>query len=164
MELRKISPGSAAAALDKARHYRLLNDPENAESICRDILSIEPENQAALTCLVLALTDQFDGGSTRINETKELLAKLQSPYEQAYLNGLVCERAAKVILASHRPGSQNAAHDWFRQAMASFDQAEQLATDESNDDPILRWNSCARLINKHHLEPGADDSFRAYGD
>ena len=164
MELRNISVGSTKSALDKARHYRLLNDPENAESICHDVLQVEPGNQAALVCLILSLTDQFDGGSSRINEAKEFVAQLTSDYDRAYLNGLICERAAKVILASHRPGSRHDAFHWFTEAMTHFDRAEQLATDEANDDPILRWNSCARLINKHNLEARPEESFHAYGD
>ena len=54
-----ISHDSVAGALAKAERYRLLNEPGEAESICRDILQIEPNNQAALVNLILALTDQI---------------------------------------------------------------------------------------------------------
>jgi hypothetical protein len=164
MELRKISADSIPTALQKARHYRLLNDPENAESICRDILEIEPENQPALACLVLALTDQFDGGSAHIAEAQEFAQRIQSEYERCYLLGLISERNAKQLLTSHRPDLLHDAFDWFQDAMRHFDQAERLATDEDNDDPILRWNSCVRLIEKHRLAPRAADTFRPYGD
>jgi len=30
------------AAIEKAKHYRLLNESSAAESICRDILRVEP--------------------------------------------------------------------------------------------------------------------------
>ena len=36
------------AALEKALRYRLLNEPVEAESICRDVLEVDPDNQAAL--------------------------------------------------------------------------------------------------------------------
>lgn len=164
MQLRKISKASVPAALEKAKHYRFLNDPANAESICRDVLDVDPGNQSAIALLVLALTDQFAGGSADIAEAKSQIAKLSSEYERNYFSGLVCERVGKTILASHRPGSQHDAFDWFQQAMQQFDRAEQLATDDGNDDPILRWNSCARLIHKHHLTPHPEESFRPYGD
>ncbi len=164
MELRKISKASVPSALDKAKHYRLLNDPANAESICRDILDVDPGNQNAIALLVLALTDQFDGGSADIAEAKSHVAKVASEYERSYCSGLVCERAGKTILATHRPGAQHDAFEWFQQAMQHFDHAEQLATDDANDDPILRWNSCARLILKHHLTPNPEEAFRPYGD
>jgi hypothetical protein len=37
----------------------LLNEPAEAESICHDVLRIDPENQQALIVLLLTLTDQF---------------------------------------------------------------------------------------------------------
>ena len=57
--LKRISPSGVPAALQKAERYRLLNDSTAAESICLDILGIEPENQQALVTLVLSITDQF---------------------------------------------------------------------------------------------------------
>jgi len=56
--LKSISHDSVSGALAKAERYRLLNEPVEAESICRDILEIEPDNQQALISLLLALTDQ----------------------------------------------------------------------------------------------------------
>ena len=57
--LRSISKAAIPAAVKKAEHYRLLNDPEQAESICLDILAVDPDNQQALVVLILAITDQF---------------------------------------------------------------------------------------------------------
>jgi hypothetical protein len=42
--LKPISHDSVANALAKAERYRLLNEPNEAESICHDILQIEPDN------------------------------------------------------------------------------------------------------------------------
>ena len=61
-ELKRISTAGIAEAISKAELYRSLNEPEEAESICRDILAIEPQHQLALRLLGLALTDQFTGG------------------------------------------------------------------------------------------------------
>lgn len=48
-------------ALQKAERYRLLNEPRLAESICQDILDIEPDNRKAIITMLLAITDQFVG-------------------------------------------------------------------------------------------------------
>ena len=55
-ELKKLSKEAIPAALEKAERYRLLNEPGEAESICLDILAIDPENQRAIIMLLLALT------------------------------------------------------------------------------------------------------------
>ena len=62
-ELKRLSDEAIPAALEKALRYRLLNKPAEAESICRDVLQIDPENQEALVVLLLALTDRLDIGS-----------------------------------------------------------------------------------------------------
>ena len=59
MNLKKISPDGVPHALDRAERYRLLNEPVQAESICRDVLAVDADNQTALRALILALTDQF---------------------------------------------------------------------------------------------------------
>ena len=61
-ELKLLSADAIPAALEKALRYRLLNDPAEAESICHDVLRIDPENQQALVNLLLALTDRFGKG------------------------------------------------------------------------------------------------------
>ena len=43
--LKPISQASITGALAKAERYRLLNEPNEAESICRDILEVEPDNR-----------------------------------------------------------------------------------------------------------------------
>ena len=60
-ELRPLSTTAIPAALAKAERYRLLNEPSEAESICLDILAVDPAHQDALTMMLLAITDQFSG-------------------------------------------------------------------------------------------------------
>jgi hypothetical protein len=162
MELKTLHKSAIAAALEKARHYRLLNDPENAESICHDILRIEPDHQGALITLILAMTDQFDGGSERTNEARSYLDRLKDHYDREYYAGLICERRAKTILAGKSPMAKYAAFDWFERAMKHFSEAEGKRSPD-NDDAILRWNSCMRMIQRHRLEPHPDED-RPYGD
>ena len=148
-ELKPLSPEGVAPALKKAERYRLLNEPFEAESICRDILEIEPENQDALTALILALTDQFASeGGARISDATELLPQLRGDYSQAYYAGIICERRGEAYLRKLAVGAGPIAYDWLRKAMAHYERAES-ASPEANDDAILRWNTCARMIMKH---------------
>ena len=55
-ELKPIHQDAIPQALEKAHFYRLLNEPGAAESICLDILEIDPDNQQALVTLLVALT------------------------------------------------------------------------------------------------------------
>ena len=96
-ELKSLHKDAIPAALEKAERYRLLNEPGEAESICLDILRVDPENQQAIIMLLLALTDRFEKGyGVSDSQAKELLARLKSDYERAYYSGIVAERRAKV--------------------------------------------------------------------
>ena len=57
--LKPMSKDAVPGALAKAERYRLLNEPGEAESICLDILQVDPQNEDALVMMLLALTDQF---------------------------------------------------------------------------------------------------------
>ena len=61
LKLKTISTDGIAEAISKAELYRYLNEPEESESICHDILAADPENQTALRILGLAITDEFVG-------------------------------------------------------------------------------------------------------
>ncbi len=147
--LKHIQPSGVKAALKKADKYRELNQPAEAESICRDVLAVNPEDQLALRILGLALTDQF-GPSTGalFAEAQQLFGRLRDAYERAYYGGLVCERQAKAQLAARIPVSS--VRPLFDQALARYAEAEALRP-SGNDDAILRWNSCVRAV---HAIPG----------
>ncbi|MHC4709597.1 MAG: hypothetical protein ACYTA3_04015 [Planctomycetota bacterium] len=146
-ELKALSKESVAAALEKAERYRLLNESWEAGSICRDILEADPENQGARIVLLLSLTDQFrtSGGEKVLETAREVVEGLRGEYERAYYSGIICERKAKAILARSSPGSGPVAYDWLRRAMEWYEKAEALRP-PGNDDPVLRWNTCARMI------------------
>src|ERR1700756_2215984 len=144
-ELKRLHKDAIPAALEKAERYRLLNEPGEAESICLDILHVDPENQQAIIVLLLALTDRFDKGyGVSDSQTKELLARLKSEYDRADYSGIVAERRAKMKLRQDTPGSRFQAYDLLREAMNSFERAEQIRPPDQ-DDAILRWNTCARI-------------------
>src|ERR1700747_584795 len=150
-ELKRLHEDAIPAALEKAERYRLLNQTGEAESICLDILRVDPENQQAIIMLLLALTDRFEKGyGVSDSQTKELLAPLKSVYERAYYSGIVAERGAKVKLRQHTPGCRFQAYDLLREAMSCFERAEPISP-LGHDDAILRWNTCARIIERNKL-------------
>ncbi len=155
-EFKTLSKDAIPAALEKAERYRFLNEPAEAESICLDILKIAPDNQPALVMLLLALTDRFSKGyGVSDTQAKELLGKLIGEYDRAYYAGLIAERRAKARLA--QGGHASAwAYDLLRDAMDSYEKAEALRP-AGNDDAVLRWNTCARLIEKNKLVPREEE-------
>jgi tetratricopeptide (TPR) repeat protein len=150
-ELKRLSRDAVPTALEKALRYRLLNEPGEAESICHDVLSVDPENQQALVTLLLALTDRFGKDyAVEITQAQEILSRLQDPYEKAYYAGIICERRAKAHLHRGYPGSGHDAYEFLREAMGWFEKAETLHP-AKNDDALLHWNTCARLIMRNQL-------------
>ena len=148
-ELKRLSEEAIPAALEKAQRYRTLNEPLEAESICLDVLEIDPEDQEALVTLLLALTDQFaDRLHGTFDHARGLLERLPDPYSRAYYEGIVLERRAKAAMRQSGPGSGYIAYECFREAMACFERAEALRP-HGNDDAILRWITCARYLNRH---------------
>lgn len=159
-ELKPMSPGGIPAALAKVERYRLLNEPREAESICLDVLDVEPDNQQALVMLLLARTDQFQHGPPDIVvRAQGVLRRLHGEYERAYYGGIICERRAKAIMMAGAPGFGGMAYEWLREAMGWFEKAEALRA-PGNDDAVLRWNTCARLLNDNpQLQPRAEEDF-----
>ena len=150
-ELKPLSQEAIPAALEKAERYRLLNEPAEAESICLDVLQADPENQQALITLLLAVTDRFSKGyGVSDTQANQLLARVKGEYERAYYAGILAERRAKAKLAQGTPGASHYAHDGLREAMRYFEKAEAIRP-PGNDDALLRWNTCARMIAKNKL-------------
>jgi hypothetical protein len=144
-KLKTISPEGIDAALSKAEVYRFLNEPEEAESICQDVLAIHPGHQLALRLLGLALTDQFSGGTAdRYSDAVNAFQQLTDHYEQLYYTGLLYERRAKAQLEAGRP--PHTLTVLLQEAMHCYEEAERIRP-IGNDDAILRWNRCARLLH-----------------
>ena len=46
--------------------------------------------------------------------------------------------------------------------MRCYEEAERVRP-RGNDEALLRWNACARLINEHdHIQPHVEDDFVPY--
>lgn len=162
LTLKTISKAGIPEAISKAELYRSLNEPEEAESICRDILAVEPEHQLAVRLLGLSITDQFSGEtSDRYAEAAGLFDKLTDAYERLYYTGLLHERRAKAQMRVGRP--PHALAPLFGEAMRCFAEAEAIRP-SGNDDAILRWNRCARLLGGHpgFREEKESDAFDAF--
>jgi tetratricopeptide (TPR) repeat protein len=164
-ELKLLSREGIPGALEKAERYRLLNQPSEAESIYRDVLEVAPDNQEAVRGLLLAVTDQFDHGAPgSVIRAREVLPLIRNEYERAYYAGIICERRAKVILHEGRTGSGPMAFELLREAKAWYEKAEALRP-PGNDDVLLRWNACARLLMRNpHVVAASTESYEPYSD
>ena len=156
--LKPISHDSIETALAKAERYRLLNEPHEAESICQDILAIDPTNREARVSLVLALTDEIPQESGAFATALTAIEALESDYDRAYYSGIAWERRAKAYFDTKGPGSSGYVHDWIVKALNFFEQAEKLRS-AGNDDAILRWNTCVRFLDRHkELRPKTEEA------
>jgi hypothetical protein len=149
-DLKPLSRDAVDAALAKAERYRFLNEPSEAESICLDVLEVDPDNQHAQIGLLLALSDQFAEATGAAARAQQIASQLQGEYERLYYSGLVAERRAKAHL--QRGGiAARGAYEWLMDALEYFERAERVRP-HGNDDAILRWNTCVRVLRQHpHL-------------
>jgi hypothetical protein len=153
--LKSIFKAAVPLALEKALRYRLLNEPLEAESICLDVLRVDPENQQALVTILLALTDLFGDDMDALGRAKAVLPRLTSEYDRAYYEGVIHERWAKAGTAKRFPS--HVVTGWYLLAMRCYERAEALAQPD-NPDAILRYNTCARWLARHDEVSTADQS------
>ncbi len=106
--LKRLSKDAVPAALARAERYRFLNEPSEAESICLDVLDVDPGNQDALVTLLLALSDQFGEAAGVVGRAREAVDQLLDPYSTGVLrrhcSGAPCEGAAQTWWRRGRPG------------------------------------------------------------
>src|SRR6266436_258904 len=134
LKLKTISKSGIPEAIAKAELYRYLNEPEEAESICRDVLAADPKHALGLRTLGLAVTDQFTGGpADRYGEVEAIFQSLADPYERRVKAQLRGGRAPHTLLPL------------LEKALQCFADAEKIRP-PGNDDAILRWNRCVRLL------------------
>ncbi len=157
-KLKPLSKDGVDSALSKAEHYRLLNQPKLAESICLDILDIDPSNQKASVVLLLALTDQFGQSASKVaKHAQDIAFTLKDEYSKLYYMGIIHERMGNVALSSGVHGSDFDAYEWYMEAMDYFEQAEAIHP-AGNNDSVLRWNTCARTIMQFNLRERPEDA------
>ena len=157
-ELRPITRDAIPRALEKAERYRMLNEPFFAESICLDVLAADPGHQRALTIYVLSLTDQFKLSTADVPRARAAVAKLQSEFERLYYAGIVSERRAIALLEKGSVGSRGAVWNHLQDAMALYEKADAIQQDTTNDDALLRGNTCLRVIAAYGLKEPAPET------
>lgn len=144
LKIKTISKSGIPEALAKAELYRYLNEPEEAESICRDILAADPKHMLGLRTLGLAITDQFTGEtSDRYGDVESIFQQLADEYERSYYLGILYERRVKAQLGAGRP--PHSLLPLLERALQCFADAEKIRP-KGNDDAILRWNRCVRMV------------------
>ena len=155
LTLHDIRISAVKKALKKAKQYRSLLEPEIAESICLDILHVDPENQDVIVVYILTLLDQISrsDNKTQIKTIERAIEKLTSQYQRYYYTGLLNERRARHLLTQAM--SHSFAYDYFYEALQYYQKAIERCP-EKNDEAILRWNSCIRTIEKEKLKPRRD--------
>ena len=138
--LKTITREAVPAALERAKQYRLLGDPLEAESICRDILEVDPDNQDALITLLLSLTDSFKQQlNPAFSQAQEVLKQLGDQYCQAYYGGIISERRGKIHLERGGPGSGRLAYEWLRKAMDLYEKALNSCSPGNQDRWMCNW-------------------------
>ena len=158
-DLKRISKEAIPRAVQKAERYRLLNQSWATESICLDILEVDPTNQPVLVMLLLAITDQFGAESRELaRRAREVLGRITDPYQRAYYAGIIDERLGHAQLAQGIMHAEAMAYESLKDAMDSFEKAEQLRQ-PGNDDAILRWNTCLRTIQRLRLAEPAEGQY-----
>jgi len=158
-DLKRISKEAIPRAVQKAERYRLLNQSWATESICLDILEVDPTNQSVLVMLLLAITDQFGAESRELaRRAREVLGRITDPYQKAYYAGIIDERLGHAHLAQGIMHAEAMAYESLKDAMDSFEKAEQLRQ-PGNDDAILRWNTCARTLQRLRLVESAEGQY-----
>jgi hypothetical protein len=153
-ELKPITEDGVPAAIERAKQYRLLGQPEQTESICLDILEVSPGDQQTLVVLVLAITDQFGVDGSNVSRARAYVERLTDEYQRDYYSGIIAERTARAAL-ERRHGTA-VAYAGLREAMEWFEKAA-VVRPPGNDEAILRWNACVRTLRRRQLRPRPEE-------
>ena len=156
--LKPLSKEAIPKAIDRAKQYRSLLQPWHAESICRDVQAVDPENQQNLIILFLAVTDQFgsEKHSKNIKDAEVIMNQLKDSYQQDYAKGIMYERLASAALNMGGARSGYIAYYHLIDALKWYEKSEKSNIDK-NEESILRWNTCVRMIEQFNLKPAPDD-------
>ncbi len=152
-ELKQIDAGEISEALERAAHYRELDESAQAESICHDVILADPHNQRAHILLLQALCDRFGKGyAVDFIQALEILPELEDPYDRAFYAGFICDHKAHAMLRDSENGCRYDAYEYLCEAMTCYEKAEKLRPRKCGE-ARQRWNACARIISANRLEP-----------
>ncbi len=157
-ELKPLSKEAIPKAIDRAKQYRQLNQPWHAESICRDVYDVDPDHQQNLIILFLAITDQFvnEKHGKSMQDAEEIIDKLRDEYQRDYAHGIVFERQASAAIRRGGPRAGYIAYYHILRALEYYEKSAKSHPDK-NEESILRYNTCVRMIEEFDLRPAPDD-------
>ena len=151
---RLLTKDSIPDAIKKSERYRLLGEPDEAESVCLDILRVDPDNQDAKIDLILAITDQFGRERRpRVDLAMKVVGELTDEYHRRYYEAVVLEREARAHLDLDTPPVLVFLR--YCEAMDRFADAAAIRP-TGDDSAVVRWNACVRAIRRRQLQPGLD--------
>jgi hypothetical protein len=151
---RLLSKDSIPDAMKKAERYRLLGEPDEAESVCFDVLQVDPENQDARVDLILAISDQFGRERRpRVDLAMKIVGELKDEYHRRYYEAVVLEREARAHLDLETPPVLVFLR--YCEAMDRFAAAAEIRP-VGDDSAVIRWNACVRAIRRRQLQPGLE--------
>ena len=147
-DLKPLSAEAIPAALEKAMRYRLLNEPGEAESVCHDVLRTDPDNQEALVTLLLALTRSFRQRLRRRRARRPARSSpaCAIPTSAPITPAFSASGAGKAQLHRGSPGSGFEAYELPPRSDGPVTRRAEAIRPPGNDDALLRWNACARII------------------
>ena len=144
--LKSLSPAAIDGALRLAADSRQGGQPQTCESVCLDVLQVEPRNQEALRLLLLSHADRFDADSSQHEmAARDAQSRLTSEFDRAFYGGYILHRLAQAAIAGGSPSAARVVYELLSGAMASYEDAERVRPD-GNEDAILLWNACHRLL------------------
>ncbi|MCH2169780.1 hypothetical protein MK489_03265 [Myxococcota bacterium] len=157
MEIKTLGADQISTALALAERCRSGGQAETAESICTDILEVDPDNTRAIELLLWARVDLLgEGRHGGVERAQEALALVKSDFDRRYLEGVICERQARFLIGKRGRHSSRVAYDWFRHAMDAFEEASRI--EPGRPEASLRWNACLRSIERdRHCAPAIDE-------
>jgi hypothetical protein len=151
---RLLSKDSIPDALKKAERYRLLGEPDEAESVCLDILQVDPDNQEARVDLILAISDQFGRERRpRVDLAMKVVGELTDDYQRQYYEAVVLEREARAHIDLDTPPVLVFLR--YCEAMDKFAGAATIRP-AGDDSAVIRWNACVRAIRRRQMQPGLE--------
>ena len=157
MDFKNLESADLDAALAAAQASWAELRAEETESICLDILELDPNHRSTLDLLLRCRIELLKKGLPQsVARAQELIPQLDSDFDQAFYSGMIREAQARYLLEKRGRATSGVAYSWFRHAMDDFAAASNL--DAGRVEPKLHWNACLRTLeNNPQCVPPPED-------
>lgn len=158
MNLKTFKSDDVEAAMAAARTCWAELQIEDTESICQDVLSLDPTNQEAVELLFRSRVSLLSKGLPRgVERAQELVPQFDGDFEKAFFSGLLRENQARYLLDRRGRQASSVAYNWFRHAMDDFEEANRQ--DSTRIEATLHWNACLRTLQANpHCAPNPEEA------